>query len=56
MRFFGGAFNEMRASVAPEMENDYRRIMQDLKQENPRGRQDFAALRDSDGRQPTTTV
>ncbi len=37
MRFFDKALEETRASVTPEMEEDYRRMARTLKQENPRG-------------------
>jgi transitional endoplasmic reticulum ATPase len=59
MRFFEEALQETRASVTPEMEKEYRRMVQDLKQENPRGRQGFgfAVPQDANGqqRQSSTT-
>jgi transitional endoplasmic reticulum ATPase len=37
MRLFEGALRETRASVTMEMEEEYRRMVQELKQESPRG-------------------
>ena len=37
MRFFEEALQETRASVTPEMEQEYRQMAEYLKQENPRG-------------------
>ncbi|HEX7004946.1 MAG TPA: CDC48 family AAA ATPase [Trueperaceae bacterium] len=38
MRYFEQALAETRASVTPEMEEEYRRMVEELKQENPRSR------------------
>jgi transitional endoplasmic reticulum ATPase len=41
MEFFERALKETRASVTPEMEAEYRRMVEELKQENPRRRIGF---------------
>lgn len=38
MRIFEAALGETRASVTPEMEREYRQLLDSLKQEGPRGR------------------
>ena len=37
MRFFEQVLKETRASVTPDMEKEYERMVEQLKQENPRG-------------------
>ena len=37
MRLFDAALAETRPSVTPEMEEEYRRLLESLKRENPRG-------------------
>jgi hypothetical protein len=48
MRLFEVALEETRPSVTPEMEEEYRRLIESLKRENPRGlrRIGFARLDD----------
>jgi transitional endoplasmic reticulum ATPase len=43
MRLFELALGETRPSVTPEMEEEYRRLVESLKRESPRGRIGFAA-------------
>lgn len=38
MRLFEEALRQTRASVPPEMEEEYRRLLEALKRENPRGK------------------
>ena len=54
MRFFEQARKETRASVTPEMQKDYQRMVDQLKQESPRGRGrlGFAVPQDANGREP----
>ncbi len=51
MRLFEQALKETRASVTPEMEREYERMAEQLKQENPRGgrRIGFSVNPDEDG-------
>ena len=44
MRLFEVALAETRPSVTPEMEEEYRRLVESLKRENPRGKIGFTAL------------
>jgi hypothetical protein len=37
MRLFDAALEETRPSVPPEMEEEYRKLLDSLKRENPRG-------------------
>ena len=47
MRLFEVALAETRPSVTPEMEEEYRRLVDSLKRENPRGRIGFAAIEEA---------
>ena len=47
MRLFEVALAETRPSVTPEMEEEYRRLVESLKRENPRGRIGFAAIEEA---------